>query len=187
MIPDLRVEIVDYLDKEGRFVKLKTRKSVLEYADRAEENLNRIIDSYPEGTKTMAVGHSLGAIILRILVLRGHNFKELIFAGGPFHGFSRKYIFLLPLAAILRIKLFFELCPGSDFLKSLGQAPPGIYVGSKIDEKVSSESAIPEEANKRIYLCCCGHDMFPKEKEKVSNSAIPVVAEIIEKYVNKSQ
>jgi len=187
MNPDLRVEIVDYLDKKGRFVKLKTRKSVLEYADRAEENLNRIIDSYPEGTKIMAMGHSLGAIILRILVLRGYNFKELIFAGGPFRGFSRKYTPLLPLAAILRIKLFFELCPGSNFLKISTLHISGYYIGSRIDEEVPLESAVPKRADKKFILDYCGHDMFPQQDEKFENSAIPIMVDIAREVCEKSQ
>jgi len=180
-IPGVNVKIIDYLSISGPFTKFRTRSSIKELADNAEKNL-----PYLGGEKVIVVGHSLGAIILRLLVKRGHKFEECVFAGGPNKGFKNKY-WQYPLAALLGVKPFFELIPGSDFLKSLREVPPGIYVGSKIDEKVSSESAIPEEANRKIYLCCCGHDMFPKEKEKVSNSAIPVVVEIIEKYVNKSQ
>lgn len=185
MIPDLRVETIDYLDKEGRFTKLKTRKSVLEYADKAEDNLNRIIESYPKGTKMMAMGHSLGAIILRILVLRGYEFEELIFAGGPFKGISRKFMLLLPLAAILRIKLFFELCPGSKFLRISMLHISGYYIGSRIDEAVPLESAIPGE--QKIILDHCGHDMFPQQDEEFKNSAIPIVVDIVREVCEKTQ
>ncbi|KUK49824.1 MAG: hypothetical protein XD75_0172 [Parcubacteria bacterium 33_209] len=181
-IPGVNVKIIDYLGISGPFTKFRTRSSIKELADNAEKNL-----PYLGGEKVIVVGHSLGAVILRILVERGHKFDECVFAGGPHKGFKDKYLWQYPLAALLGVKPFFELIPGSDFLKSLGQAPPGIYVGSKIDEKVSSESAIPEEANRKICLCCCGHNMFPYKKEEEARSAIPVVVEIIEKYVNKSQ
>ena len=187
MIPDLRVETIDYLDKEGKFTKLRTRKSVLEYADRAEWDLKRIINSYPEGTKMMAMGHSLGAIILRIFVLKGYEFEELIFAGGPFKGISRKFIPLLPLAAILRIKLFFELSPGSNFLKISTLPISGYYIGSRIDEVVPLESAIPKTAGKKFVLDYCGHNMFPQQDEEFENSAIPVVVDIAREVCEKTQ
>ena len=187
MIPDLRVETIDYLDKEGRFTKLKTRKSVLEYADKAEDNLNRIIENYPEGTKIMAIGHSLGAVILRILALRGYAFEEIIFAGGPFHGFSRKFILLLPLAVILRIKLFFELCPGRDSSKISMLHISGYYIGSRDDEVVPLESAIPKGKEKIIILDHCGHNMFPQRDEEFENSAIPIVVDIAREVCEKTQ
>lgn len=183
-IPGVRVEIVDYLGIKGPFTKLRTRKSINELANEAEKNLFCINF---DAEKVIAIGHSLGAIILRVLIERGHEFEESIFAGGPHGGFKNKYLWQYPLAVLLGVKPFFELIPESDFLKSLGEAPSGIYIGSKTDEKVSLESAIPEEANRKICLCCCGHNMFPYKKEEEARSAIPVVVEIIEKYVNKSQ
>ncbi|MDK2949095.1 MAG: Palmitoyl protein thioesterase [Patescibacteria group bacterium] len=183
-IPGVEVETIDYIGIGGPFTKLRTRKSINELANEAEKSLLQLSSSEE---KIIAIGHSLGAIIIRLLVERGHKFDECVFAGGPHKGFKNKYLWQYPLATLLGIKPFFELIPGSDFLKSLREVPPGIYVGSKIDEKVSSESAIPEEANRKIYLCCCGHNMFPYKKEEEARSAIPVVVEIIEKYVNKSQ
>lgn len=183
-IPGVDVRIIDYLGIKGPFTKLRTKKSIRELVDEAEKSFLKISS---KEEKIIAVGHSLGAIILRVLIERGHEFEESIFAGGPHGGFKNKYLWQYPLAVLLGVKPFFELIPGSDFLKSLGQAPRGIYIGSKRDEKVSLESAIPEEANRKICLCCCGHNMFPYKKEEEARSAIPVVVEIIEKYVNKSQ
>jgi len=187
MIPGVKVETIDYLDKKGKFIKLRTKKSALEYAEEAEANLDRIMNSYPEGTKIIGVGHSLGAIILRILVIRGYEFDELVFAAGPFKGYSKKMILLLPLALILRIKLFFELFPGSKFLKINNLPISGFYIGSIIDEKVPLESAIPKGTFYQYILDSCGHDMFPQKDEEVEKSAIPVVVRIVEKHVKKQQ
>jgi pimeloyl-ACP methyl ester carboxylesterase len=180
-IPGVNVVIVEYLGINGPFTKLRTRSSIKELAINAENNI-----PYLGEEKVIAVGHSLGAIIIRLLIKRGHKFDECIFAGGPHRGFSAKLLFLYPLALLLRVRPFLEMMPGSDFLKSLGEAPPGIYIGSIKDEAVPLMSAIPEEANKKISLCCCGHNMFPYKKEEESRSAIPVVVEIVRKYVNNS-
>ena len=179
-IPGVRVEIVDYLGISGPFTKLRTRSSIKELGRNAQDNL-----PYDWEKEVIAIGHSLGAIIIRLLIKRGHKFNECIFAGGPHNGFLQKHLWLYPLAMLLGVKPFFELIPGSDFLKSLGEAPPGIYIGSQIDERVSLESAIPDDARKKISLCC-GHNMFPYKKEEESRSAIPVVVEIVRKYVNNS-
>ncbi len=181
-IPCVDVVIVEYLGISGPFTKLRTKNSIEELASNAEKNL-----PYAGGERVIAIGHSLGAIILRLLIKRGYKFDLCIFAGGPHKGFSPKFLRLYHLAALLGVKPFFELAPGSDFLKSLGEAPPGIYIGSQIDEKVPIESAIPKTTKRMIYyLYRCGHNMFPHKKKNESASAIPIVVEIVRKYVNNS-
>jgi len=181
-IPCVDVVIVEYLGISGPFTKLRTKNSIEELASNAEKNL-----PYAGGERVIAIGHSLGAIILRLLIKRGYKFDLCIFAGGPHKGFSPKFLWLYHLAALLGVKPFFELAPDSDFLKSLGEAPPGIYIGSQIDEKVPIESAIPKTTKRMIYyLYRCGHNMFPHKKKNESASAIPIVVEIVRKYVNNS-
>jgi hypothetical protein len=180
-IPCVDVVIVEYLNISGPFTKLRTRSSVEELASNAEKNI-----PYAGRERVIAIGYSLGAIILRLLIKRDYKFDLCIFAGGPHKGFSPKFLWLYHLAALLGVKPFFELTPGSDFLKSLGEAPPGIYIGSQIDKKVPIESAIPENAKRRIYLYHCGHNMFPYKKRDESASAIPIVVEIVRRYVNNS-
>jgi len=181
-IPCVDVVIVEYLGISGPFTKLRTKNSIEELADDAEKNL-----PYAGGERVIAIGHSLGAIILRLLIKRGYKFDLCIFAGGPHKGFSPKFLWLYHLAALLGVKPFFELAPDSDFLKLLGEAPPGIYIGSQIDEKVPIESAIPKTTKRMIYyLYRCGHNMFPHKKKNESASAIPIVVEIVRKYVNNS-
>ena len=178
-IPCVDVVIVEYLGISGPFTKLRTKNSIEELASNAEKNL-----PYAGGERVIAIGHSLGAIILRLLIKRGYKFDLCIFAGGPHKGFSPKFLRLYHLAALLGVKPFFELAPGSDFLKSLGEAPPGIYIGSQIDEKVPIESAIPKTTKRMIYyLYRCGHNMFPHKKKNESASAIPIVVEVVRKYV----
>ena len=181
-IPCVDVVIVEYLGISGPFTKLRTKNSIEELASNAEKNL-----PYAGGERVIAIGHSLGAIILRLLIKRGYKFDLCIFAGGPHKGFSSKFLWLYHLAALLGVKPFFELAPDSDFLKLLGEAPPGIYIGSQIDEKVPIESAIPKTTKRMIYyLYRCGHNMFPHKKKNESASAIPIVVEIVRKYVNNS-
>ena len=181
-IPCVDVVIVEYLGISGPFTKLRTKNSIEELASNAEKNL-----PYAGGERVIAIGHSLGAIILRLFIKRGYKFDLCIFAGGPHKGFSPKFLWLYHLAALLGVKPFFELAPDSDFLKSLGEAPPGIYIGSQIDEKVPIESAIPKTTKRMIYyLYRCGHNMFPHKKKNESASAIPIVVEIVRKYVNNS-
>jgi len=181
-IPCVDVVIVEYLGISGPFTKLRTKNSIEELASNAEKNL-----PYAGGERVIAIGHSLGAIILRLLIKRGYKFDLCIFAGGPHKGFSPKFLWLYHLAALLGVKPFFELAPDSDFLKLLGEAPPGIYIGSQIDEKVPIESAIPKTTKRMIYyLYRCGHNMFPHKKKNESASAIPIVVEIVRKYVNNS-
>lgn len=180
-IPCVDVVIVEYLGISGPFTKLRTKNSIEELASNAEKNI-----PYAGRERIIAIGHSLGAIIIRLLIKRGYKFDLCIFAGGPHKGFSSKFLRLYHLAALLGVKPFFELAPESDFLKSLGKAPPGIYIGSQIDEKVPIGSAIPENVKRKIYLFYCGHNMFPHKKRDESASAIPIVVEIVRKYVNNS-
>ena len=181
-IPGVSVVIIDYVDVRGPLTKLRTRSSIEELTSNAERRL-----PYTAEERVIAIGHSLGCIIIRSLIKRGHKFDLCIFAGGPHKGFSPKFLRLYHLAALLGVKPFFELAPGSDFLKSLGEAPPGIYIGSQIDEKVPIESAIPKTTKRMIYyLYRCGHNMFPHKKKNESASAIPIVVEIVRKYVNNS-
>jgi hypothetical protein len=181
-IPCVDVVIVEYLGVSGPFTKLRTKNSIEELASNAEKNL-----PYAGGERVIAIGHSLGAIIIRLLIKRGYKFDLCVFAGGPHKGFSPKFLRLYHLAALLGVKPFFELAPDSDFLKSLGEAPPGVYIGSQIDRKVPIESAVPETTKRMIYyLYRCGHNMFPHKKKNESASAIPIVVEIVRKYVNNS-
>jgi hypothetical protein len=178
-IPCVDVVIVEYLNVSGPFTTLRTRSSIEELANNAEKNI-----PYAGRGRIIAIGHSLGAIILRLLIKRGYKFDLCIFAGGPHKGFSSKFLRLYHLAALLGVKPFFELAPDSDFLKSLGEAPPGIYIGSQIDKKVPIESAIPKIAGRLVfYLYHCGYNMFPHKEKNESASAIPIMAEIIGKYV----
>lgn len=180
-IPGVSVVIIDYVDVRGPLTKLRTRSSIEELTSNAERRL-----PYTAEEGVITIGHSLGCIIIRSLIKRGHKFDLCIFAGGPHKGFSPKFLRLGHLASLLGVKPFFELTPGSEFLKSLGESPPGIYIGSQIDKKVPIESAIPENAKRRIYLYHCGHNMFPYKKRDESASAIPIVVEIVRRYVNNS-
>lgn len=182
-IPGVKVEIVDYLGVNGPFTKLRTRASITELTNEAEKNLLHLCKGEE---RIIALGYGLGAIIVRILIMRGYDFERFVSVGGPHKGFSKKYLWLRPLAKLFGAKPFFELMPESDFLKSLKEVPPGIYIGSKIDEIIPPESAVPEEVpeTERNFLWFKRHhDMIPSEKQGVPKSAIPVVARIIEKYV----
>jgi len=181
-IPGIKVEIIDYLGIGGPFTKMRTRDSIWKIIRRAEEKYQQI----PQDEPIIALGHSLGAIILRLLIERGHKFKLAIFAGGPHMGFLPRFKIMEPLALLFRVKLYFELKPGSDFLKILDPPPRGIYIASANDEKVSLESALPSKTVERFILQC-GHDMFPKERDKVPESAIPIVTKIVEEFVKNSQ
>lgn len=167
-------EIVDYLHHDGSLKKVKTMDECLK---NAESRLKEIRKSYSGNVDFIALGHSLGAIVLRMLIERGNSFKEAIFAGGPHEGYlMRSYFWKLPIAFLLRVKIIFDLAPGSDFLKSLGPLPEGTYIGSINDKKVSLKSAIPGNAKGlRLILLDCSHDMFPCERKKVKSSAIPLV------------
>ncbi|OQC17911.1 MAG: hypothetical protein BWX72_00334 [Firmicutes bacterium ADurb.Bin080] len=178
-IPGVSVVIIDYVDVRGPLTKLRTRSSIEELTSNAERRL-----PYTAEERVIAIGHSLGCIIIRSLIKRGHKFDLCIFAGGPHKGFSPKFLRLGHLASLLGVKPFFELTPGSEFLKSLGESPPGIYIGSQIDKKVPIESAIPKIAGRLVfYLYHCGHNMFPHKEKNESASAIPIVVEVVRKYV----
>lgn len=149
----------------GPFSRIRARKSVSYHADVVEHTLMRV----PEYIPIIAVGHSMGALILRLLYNRGHRFEEMIFAGGPHRGVSSKVAHLAPLAKVLGVTPLLEMLPGSQFLEDLGPPPPGIYIGGKRDKLVPLHSAIP--TNKGIVLDC-GHDMFPDGEQGFATEVV---------------
>ena len=118
----------------------------------------------------------MGGIILRLLVNRGHKFNLPIFAASPHKGVSPLVGKLVPVAQVMGVRPLLEMAPESQFLKSLGTPPPGIYIGGREDILVPLHSAIP--VNNGVIVEC-GHSMFPNEFEKMASSAIPVVVEAV--------
>lgn len=181
-IPGVKVYSPDYLEKKG---KLNTKESIEDCANRVEKYFLSIKKDFPE-EPIVAMGHSLGALIIRILIKRGHVFEDAIFAGGPHKGISKKFILLYPLAYVLGIKMFFELLPWSNFLEELGKPPEGIYIASSKDEVVPRNSAFPPGAKRGYVVSSCGHNMFPREEEKVPQSVIPIVVAIIKGHMQQA-
>jgi len=184
-IPGVMIFSPDYLEKSICLRKLRTKKSIEEYADEVEKYFLSIKEDFPE-EPVIAMGHSLGSIVLRVLIKRGHTFDEVIFAGGPHDGLSKKLLVLYPLAYILGIKLFFELLPGSKFLEELGKPPEGIYIASSKDEVVPRNSAFPPGAKRGYIISSCGHNMFPREEKKVPQSVIPIVVTIVKGHMQQA-
>lgn len=179
MIPGIRVVKPLYMDVKGPCTKWRTRKSINFYADVVEAEIEKL----PTDVPIIGVGHSMGAIILRLLHNRGHNFNLPIFAAGPHKGVSPLVGKLVPVAQVMGVRPLLEMAPESQFLKSLGTPPPGIYIGGREDILVPLHSAIP--VNNGVIVEC-GHSMFPNEFEKMANSAIPVVVEAVFKEVYKN-
>ncbi|MFA7141908.1 MAG: alpha/beta hydrolase [Candidatus Paceibacterota bacterium] len=171
MIPGIRV-LRPIHGLKGPFSRVRARKNISYHADVVEQTLKEI----PEDAPIIAVGHSMGALILRLLYNRGHRFEEMIFAGGPHKGVSPKVAKLEPLARILGVTPLLEMLPGSSFLEELGSPPPGIYIGGKKDKLVPLHSSIP--TNKGIVLDC-GHDMFPEGEQGFATKV--VVEKVLEK------
>ena len=71
---------------------------------------------------------------------------------------------------------------GSNFIYSInlnGIPEKAIYISGQEDKVVSRDSSDP--LKKGIIIPNCGHKLFPREKEKLENSAIPYVRKILEK------
>ncbi|MDD5012991.1 MAG: hypothetical protein PHI45_00820 [Candidatus Pacebacteria bacterium] len=70
----------------------------------------------------------------------------------------------------------------SNFIYSInfnGIPEKAIYISGEEDKTVSRDSSDPLGIG--IVVPNCGHKLFPREKEKLKNSAIPYVREILEK------
>lgn len=176
------VVIPEYMDVDGSFTKLRTKKSIEEYAKVVEISLKEVRLQYPD-IPIIGIGHSMGALILRILYNKGYVFNDLILAGGPHNGVSKKFLLFFPIAFICKVKVFFQMLPSSKFLASLGELPPvAIYIGGMQDSIVPVISAAPIGMKKK-YRLFCGNNMFPQEESLVEKSAIPLIMEIVrEKY-----
>lgn len=176
-IPGIKVEIAEYLEVSGKFTKFRSKKSVEEYADKVKKDLDRVKNENP-GIPIVTVGYSLGGLILRQLYLWGYRFEEMILAATPNKGFSRKFLLLAPLAYICKVKVFFQIMPGSKFLESLGECPKeAICLWGSDDLVVPCLSAIPTKMGQGILIPGCDHGLFPHKKEKIAHSAIPVLVE----------
>jgi len=179
------VEMVapDYLKIKGPFKKLRTHKSIWQYARIVQSSLDKVKKEYPE-TPIIIMGHSMGALIVRIMYFwRDSEFADIILVGGPHKGFHERILKLRAVAKAFHIKPFFEMCPESKLLEEIGGFPDdALYIGGEMDNVVPMMSAVPEEMSRKMALPC-DHNMIPYSEEKEADSAIPVILKILEKHV----
>ena len=167
------------MEATGLLAKLKTKKSIELYAAIVERELEKTKELYPN-VPILSLGHSLGGLILCLLCER-HDFEKVIFAGAPFRGFSKVFLKFEILAKLFNVKIFFQMKPGSKFLKSLKLPSDSIVILGERDKVINS---YPTEGTRISGLW--GHHMFPYEEKDEASSAIPEVMKIIEEMRRKS-
>jgi hypothetical protein len=181
----IKIVVPRYLDTKGKFSKIRSHCTVEQYAAKVEAAILREKQKDPNA-KIYVLGHSLGGLIARYLCNRKFFPEErMILAGTPNLGVDfgpLKNLFFMILAKIFNVPVFFQIIKGSNFIYSInlnGIPEKAIYISGQEDKVVSRDSSDP--LKKGIIIPNCGHKLFPREKEKLENSAIPYVRKILEK------
>ncbi len=181
----IKIVIPEYLDTKGKFSKTRSHCTVEEYAHIVENVILREKQKDPNA-KIYVLGHSLGGVIARHLCNRRLFPEErMILVGTPNLGIDfgiLKNSFFMILAKIFNVPVLFQLMKDSNFIYSinLGGIPEkAVYISGEKDETVPRWSSDP--LGTAIVVPNCGHKLFPQEREKLKNSAIPYVREILEK------
>jgi len=181
----IKVLVPHYLDAKGRFARFRSHKRVEQYASEVEKIILIQKQENPEA-KIYVLGHSLGGIIVRYLSQRNlFNEDCMILVGTPNQGINFgffKNLILKILARICNVPVFSQLLENSNFLQILnmnGFPKKATYISGEKDNVVPRSSSDPLGIG--IVVPNCNHKLFPREREKLSNSAIPIVREILEK------
>lgn len=177
----IKVVVPQYLDAKGRFARFRAHKTIEEYAAIVEKTIIVQRQEHPEA-KIYVLGHSLGGLIARYLQKRNlFPENQMILVGTPNRGIKLSLVLKI-LAKICNVPLAFQIDKKSNFLYILnmrGIPSEAHYIYGELDDVVTRESSDP--LNCGTMIANCGHKLFPREIEKLENSAIPVVKKILEK------
>ncbi len=185
----------EYLDAKGFASKFRSHLTVEQYAEIVEQFLLWIEKHYPS-VPIVAIGHSMGGLILKILYRKKHRFERIVFAATPHRGFillpfDEKGRIFKVLGKIFHVPCVIQMLPGSKFLEDLDKdgLPPGDYISGLTDNIVPAWSSIPTAGLGGADITChsvrCGHRMFPHNPEEAESSAIPVVVKIVKERLVK--
>ena len=181
----IKIVVPSYLDAKGKFSRFRSHRTVEEYASKVEKVILAERRENPNA-KIYVLGHSLGGVIARYLCSKNFLPEEyMILAGTPNLGINFGFLknsILKILAKICNVPAFFQLLEGSKFIYTLnifGIPSKAHYIFGEEDSVVSRASSDPLKIG--ISVPNCGHKLFPREKEKLESSAIPVIKRILEK------
>jgi hypothetical protein len=174
----VRVIVPQYLDAKGFLARFRSHKTIEEYASIVEGVILSAKQEYPTA-KIYVLGYSLGGIIARYLCNKGlFPVERMILAGTPNcgvnFGFFKNSI-LKVLARICNVPAFFQLLEGSEFIRTLNKNgfPKAHYISGEIDKTVPRHSSSPLGTG--IIVLGCGHKLFPRKRELLESSAIPLI------------
>jgi pimeloyl-ACP methyl ester carboxylesterase len=175
-IPGVRVLIPTYFEDYEKGSRLRSKRTVQEYALSVRDYYLYMKSVYPDA-KFLVIGHSLGGIIIRYLHNLGYFHEEnMVFIGTPHKGmsawsFKRPFgLLLVPILRILasdrfyKVPVFTQLLKGSNFLKELnknGLPQKSIYIGGLRDRSVGSWSSVPSKALPHVWIDCDHNDFLP--------------------------
>lgn len=177
----IKVVVPHYLDAKGKFARFRSHKRIEDYAAVVEKTIIVQRQEYPEA-KIYVLGHSLGGLIARYLQQKNlFPENQMILVGTPNRGIELNLILRI-LAKICNVPLASQIDKKSNFLYILnmrGVPSKAHYIYGELDNVVPRESSDPLRCGTMVPNC--GHKLFPREREKLQNSAIPIVMKILEK------
>lgn len=184
--PMEKVFTVEYFEKYGKIGKFLRKKTIPNYAD-------VVLSQIPKNIfNPIIIGYSMGGIIARYLVEKiRFQAREVILVGTPNKGIKLSTIErLLPLPQCVK-----DIEENSNFLSNLNLNLTGnaeklffknyYFIGSKSDKRVPLESSIPIRIAGKFFILDTTHsNLIPRTKSDISESAVPVILEILQKTIN---